>query len=110
MSFKIIYPINTNLIGDNLLESIKNFVKLQNDINLTKLIIKDLNNSNYYNTKLKYYVHDSRNKVGINIIPIQTPFGITKIVSNDDYIPPILIDVNNKLPYLPTPNNIPFII
>jgi hypothetical protein len=67
MQFNIIYPFTQIINGDTLNEAIKTFVKLNYDINLTKLIIQDQNK--YYDTKIKYYVHDGRNKIGINMFP-----------------------------------------
>ena len=67
MNFNIIHPFIKIINGESLSEAIKTYVKFNYDINLTKLIIQD--NDKYYNTKIKYYIHDGRNKVGINIFP-----------------------------------------
>ena len=67
MQFNIIYPFTQIINGDTLNDAIKTFVKLNYDINLTKLIIQDQNK--YYNTKIKYYINDGRNKIGINMYP-----------------------------------------
>ena len=68
MSYQIIYPFVTVINGDTLKNAIKNYIKLSNDINITQLIIAD--NYKRYKASMKYYKHDIRNKVGINIYPL----------------------------------------
>jgi hypothetical protein len=67
MNYNIIYPFIKVINGDSLSEAIKSYVKLNYNIKLTNLIIQDQNK--YFDTKLKYYMHDNRNKVGIDIYP-----------------------------------------
>ena len=67
MNFNIIHPFVKVINGDSISEAIKTYVKFNYDINLTNLIIQD--QEKYFNTKIKYYMHDGRNKVGIDIYP-----------------------------------------
>ena len=67
MNFNIIHPFVKVINGDSISEAIKTYVKFNYDINVTNLIIQD--QEKYFNTKIKYYMHDGRNKVGIDIYP-----------------------------------------
>ena len=67
MNFNIIHPFVQVINGDSISEAIKTYVKFNYDVNLTNLIIQD--REKYFNTKIKHYIHDGRNKVGIDIYP-----------------------------------------
>ena len=53
--------------GDSFKEAIKNFVTLNHRLDINKIIITD--QQNHMEATLKYFKHDGRNKVGINVYP-----------------------------------------
>jgi len=67
MLFQIIQPFVTDIYGDSLKEAIKNYVKFNNNLNITNLIIKD--QTNHYETRLRYYRENNKNKVGFDVYP-----------------------------------------
>ena len=117
--YKIIYPIQTYINGSNLNNAVKDYVKIQNDINLTKLIIQ---NENLYNQSIINYIHKNGKKIAhINTIPlnplyplsyyIKEPLNIEQMPERLSYaplnrthvipvVPPILPPV--VAPFVPT--------
>jgi hypothetical protein len=69
MLFQIVYPINVPILGDSYKEAIKNYVKFNQKVNFTNLILKDQQNKNYYEARLRYYFENQKNKVGIDVYP-----------------------------------------
>lgn len=67
MLFQIVQPIVTDIYGDSFKEAIKNYVKLNYNANITNMVIKDQNN--HYQTRLRYYQENNKNKVGIDVYP-----------------------------------------
>jgi hypothetical protein len=95
MIFQVVYPFETNIYGDSYKEAIKNFIKLNRDLNITRMIIKD--KSRQIEANFDYYTYDGRNKVGINMFPVSLQHPIP-IVTDNNYIPPRVI---NPLPLSP---------
>jgi len=68
MVYQVLYPVATVIDGDSLKNAIKNYIKLSNNINILQMVVAD--GEKQYRAQMKYYKHDIRNKVGINIYPI----------------------------------------
>jgi hypothetical protein len=67
MLFQIVQPFVADIYGDSFKEAVKNYVKINHNINITNMIIKD--QSNHYETRLRYYMENNKNKVGIDVYP-----------------------------------------
>ena len=67
MLFQIVQPFVADIYGDSFKEAVKNYVKFNHNLNITNMIIKD--QSNHYNTQLRYYTENNKNKVGIDVYP-----------------------------------------
>ena len=67
MLFQIVQPIVTDIYGDSFKEAVKNYVKLNYNANITNMVIKD--QTNHYQTRLRYYQENNKNKVGIDVYP-----------------------------------------
>ena len=70
MLYNIVYPlplVNT-ITGDTLAEAIKAHVKLNYELNIHNMIIRD--RQRYYQARMKYYTKNGYNKIGINAYPI----------------------------------------
>ena len=89
IQFKITYPMESIIYGDSFKEAVKNYIKLNHNLDITRMIIQD--KSRNMEAQIKYYQQDGRNKVGINMFPVgyQYPYSYP-IVSNNTYIPPQL--------------------
>ena len=66
-----------DIYGDSFKEAVKNYVKFNHKLNITNMIIKD--QSNHYNTKLRYYIENNKNKVGIDVYPYTNVFPYTNV-------------------------------
>ncbi|VVU95444.1 hypothetical protein CPAV1605_1195 [seawater metagenome] len=58
------YVMDANSVKD----AIKNYVKFHRNYEITQLMMSD--QEKRYKAKLKYFKHDGRNKVGINVYPV----------------------------------------
>ena len=67
MIYQIVQPFSATIYGDSFKEAIKQYVKLNHNMNITRMIIKD--QSNHYDTRLRYYIENNKNKVGIDVYP-----------------------------------------
>jgi len=124
MIFQVVFPFESTLYGNSFKEAVKNFIKLNHNLNITKMIIKD--QSNQIEANINYYKEDGRNKVGINMFPVGLQYPIP-IITNNSYVPQKIIDPiihspfmpnsplplsplnmpNSPLPFVPTVINIP---
>jgi hypothetical protein len=119
MLFQIIQPFVADIYGDSFKEAVKNYVKLNNNLNINNLLIKDQLN-NHYNAKLRYYTENSKNKVGIDVYPYTNvnystilPIGGPIITSNEPVtfgpavipVAPPMVTVQGS-PYLSSSNNV----
>lgn len=101
MIFNIVSPIVATIDGDSLKDAIKNFIKINHNLNITDMIIRD--QSNNIQARIKYYKEDGRNKVGINMFPVGLNYPIP-IITNNTYIPQTIIDPTSSLwPLSPIP-------
>jgi hypothetical protein len=67
MLYRILYPTVVSIDSDSIKNAIKNYVKLNDSININLLILSE--NEKYYKASLKKRYHDIRNRVGIDIYP-----------------------------------------
>jgi hypothetical protein len=68
LKFQIVYPITYDIYGDSFKEAVKNYVKLKHNYDINNLIISD-QQTYAYQAKLRYYMENQRNKVGIDFYP-----------------------------------------
>jgi len=113
MEFVIVKPYYNVIYGDSFKEAVKNYAKMNYNIGINNLIIKD--QAKYYDTKIKYYKQLNKNKIGIDVYPYNGPTPIVN--SNGDLIAaniisPTIITTNkpnkikaNAIP-VATPNGI----
>jgi len=66
MIYQIVSPVVATIEGDSFKEAIKNYVKFNHNLNIRNLIVKDQAN-HAYEAKLRYYMENQRNKVGIDV-------------------------------------------
>lgn len=113
MIFQVVFPFESTIYGDSFKEAVKNFIKLNHNLNITKMIVKD--QSKQIEAKMNYYKEDGRNKVGINMFPVGLQYP-TPIVTNDTFIPQQIVD-GSQMPFFPlsplsmspvSPMSIPF--
>jgi hypothetical protein len=83
MMYKVVYPFESTIYGDSFKEALKHFIKLNNNVNITRMIIKD--QSNQIDAKINYYKKDGHNKVRINMIPVGLQYHIP-MVSNSNNV------------------------
>jgi len=67
MLFQIVQPFVADIYGDSFKEAIKQYVKINHNLNIKRMIIKD--QANHYDTRLRYYIENNKNKVGIDVYP-----------------------------------------
>jgi|UniRef100_A0A6C0ED92 hypothetical protein len=82
MIYQVLSPFASTVNADSFKEAIKNFVKLNHNLNINDLIIKD--QSRHMTAKINYYKKDGRNKVGINMYPINN---YSLPINSNTYIP-----------------------
>jgi hypothetical protein len=87
MDFKIVFPINAPIYGDNFKEAVKNFVKLNYNMGLNSLILAD--NDKRYKINMRYYTADTRNRVGFDVYPLSSNLFNT--------FPPILSNISTNV-------------
>jgi len=88
MIFQVIAPFETTIYGDSFKDAVKNFIKINHNLNITQMIIKDQQRN--IKDQIEYYKQDGRNKVGINMFPINSPFSIP--IASDTYIPRTVVE------------------
>jgi hypothetical protein len=97
MSFQVVYPLTMAIDGDSFKDAVKNFVKLNYELNLASIIITD--QTRYMRANLDYYNKDNKDKVGIKLLPTVWPLGGVMGVntSTNEIMSPL-----NMWPYSPT--------
>ena len=80
--FQVVFPIVADIGGDSFNEAVKNFIKINHNLNISDMIIKD--QSQHMRAQIKYYEQDGRNKVGINMFPIGMNYPLP-VVTKDGY-------------------------
>ena len=94
--FQVVFPIVADIGGDSFKEAVKNFIKINHNLNISDMIIKD--QSQHMRAQIKYYEQDGRNKVGINMFPIGMDYPIP--VQTDTYRPRTIVE-SPFSPFLP---------
>ena len=89
MIYQIVHPVIMSIDSESIKDAIKNYVKMNDRMNINHLIITD--HINHYKAKMKYFKHDSKQKVGISIYPTTWPL----VIKNDGEI----ISPLNTWPY-----------
>jgi hypothetical protein len=79
MIYQIISPSYATIYGDNYKEAIKNYVKMNHNLSMSRIIFRD-QQANHYRAKVNYYSTLQQNKVGINFYPYTTPIRTGPIV------------------------------
>ena len=105
MEFKIIYPLESLIYGDSFKNAIKNFIKINHNLQISKMIVTDRTRN--MQAQIKYYQEDGRNKVGINMFPVGLDQPIPIVTDSNTYIPPRYVSPSNSmLPFSPLVNSI----
>jgi hypothetical protein len=107
MLFQIVHPIVADIYGDSFKEAVKNYIKFNYNLNITNMIIKD--QFNHYETRLRYYQENNKNKVGFDVYPytnVSYPI-INPVITN---VP--IVRSNMPITFapsiIPLANNLPF--
>lgn len=81
MIYQIVFPIHTTVSADSYNNAIKNFIKLNHDLKIDRIIIKD--HMNYYNANINYYLNNGHHKLGINMFPLPYNFSVPPLPNID---------------------------
>jgi hypothetical protein len=73
MIFQVVSPITMTIDGDSFKDAVKNFAKLNYDLNLSSIILTD--QARYMKANLNYYRRENKDKVGISLLPTVWPLG-----------------------------------
>lgn len=79
MLYTFLQPVQYVMNADTVNEAIKNYVKFHRFHNISQIMLKD--HEKMYKANLKYFKHDGRNKVGINVYPTNPNITITSNVA-----------------------------
>lgn len=71
MIYNILSPHFLTIKSDSLKNAIKNYIKINYDLHINNIIIKD--RMHHMQAKIKYYNSNGKNKLGIHIKPIVMP-------------------------------------
>lgn len=67
MQYKIISPMNVNIMGDSVIDAIKKFIKMNHELAINNLILQDEGKRMY--AKIRYFQDQNKHKVGIDVYP-----------------------------------------
>ena len=103
MIYQVVYPITTSIYGDTFKEAIKNYIKLNHNLNISQMVVTD--QTNHMQANIKYYQQDGRNRVGINMFPAPNTWPSMMIVNNKDnvYVPQNIMQVPAAVVTVPSP-------
>lgn len=74
--FNVVYPYAMTINADSFKDAIKQYVKLNYDMNIQSLIITD--QMRYMKANLNYYKNSGKNKVAISMYPTIWPLSVDK--------------------------------
>ena len=74
MKFSIVYPYQSVIDADSFKEAIKQYVKINRNVNINQMILTD--RMNHINAELNYYKQNNVDKVGITMYPISPNYNI----------------------------------
>jgi hypothetical protein len=80
MIFQVVSPITMSINGDSFKDAVKNFVKLNYDLNLSSIILTD--QARYMQANLNYFKNENKDKVGIRLLPTVWPLGNISLGDN----------------------------
>ena len=103
MRFSIVYPYPSFIDADSFKEAIKQYVKINQNVNINQMIIHD--KLNYVNADLNYYRKNNVDKVGINMYPISSNYVINPNFGPVQVQRLIPDSINSNIMYVPTPIN-----
>lgn len=99
MKFSIVYPYPYMIDADSFKEAIKQYVKMNHNININQMILTD--RMNHVNAELNYYRQNNIDKVGINMYPISPNYNIYPNFMGPVNVQP-LISNNSGIVQVPT--------
>ena len=112
MSFQIVYPIPMAISADSFKDAVKQYVKLNYDVNIASLILTD--QYRYMKANLKYYKDGPKDKVGISLFPTTWSADSSGALKPNmwPYSPQITYDTKEypRTTYLESPVFVPSII
>ena len=110
MKYSIVYPYPALIDADSFKDAIKQYIKVQHNININQMILTD--RLSHVNAELNYFRKNNVDKVGINMYPINSNYILSNNFGNVQVRP--LIPNNNsnllKVPTIINPAFIPTII
>jgi hypothetical protein len=111
MIYQVVYPITTSIYGDTFKEAIKNYIKLNHNLNISQMVVTD--QTNHMQANIKYYQQDGRNRVGINMFPTSNTWPSMMVVNNDTYVPQNIMPIPSVAavvtapsPFMPLQTNV----
>jgi len=79
-NYQVLYPVNTIIYGDCFQNAVKNFVKLNANLQLQELFLAD--QEARYKVNMKYSRADIRNRVGFDVFQVPNNFSIPVVNNN----------------------------
>ena len=108
MEFKIVFPFQETIFGDNFKEAVKRYIKLNHNLNISNMIVRD--RFNQYDTNIKYYNENGRRKIGINMMPVGLNYPIPVVVNTTPDKPILQRDPELFLPTVISSSNVPLML
>jgi len=111
MNFSIVYPYPSVVTADSFKEAIKQYIKINHNININQMILTD--KVSHVNADLNYYRKNNVDKVGINMYPISPNYIINPNFYGPIHVQSLIPDTNNSsILYAPqlVPSFIPRVI
>lgn len=111
MKFSVVYPYPSIIDADSFKEAIKEYVKINRNININQMIITD--KMSHVNADLNYYRRNNVDKVGINMYPISPNYNIYPNFYGPVNVQSLIPNsINSSILYAPTlvPSFIPRVI
>ena len=67
LHYKIVSPMQVDIMGDSVTDAIKNFIKINHELAINKLILQDEGKRMY--ARIRYFEDQNKHKVGIDVYP-----------------------------------------
>jgi hypothetical protein len=74
MLFQVVHPVVMSINAESFKDAVKNFVKMNQDLTLTSLILTD--QARYMKANLNFYNVADKQKVSISLFPTVWPLGV----------------------------------
>ncbi len=94
MKFSIVYPYPSLIDANSFKEAIKQYVKINHNVNINQMILTD--KMNHVNADLNYYRQNNVDKVGINMYPISPNYAITPNFYGPVHVQSLIPNSNNS--------------